>query len=470
MATLWIELPYAMSARNFLRSGVVQTLAQQHQVVVLSPLSQDPEFQREFKSPDYALEALVFYDKNTLRGLIQQSWDRVVVAPTETRELAYQHQITTHFLKFARLKREQPLLAQAQALAWWVLRTIPGLRPLTEAVNWQLLAHPYYVELHKRYPPDLVIFTHAFEWRSQSLLAHVRQAQIPAIGMVHSWDNLSSKGVIRHGFQRLLVWNEVNRQEALTFYPHYFQAAQVQITGIPQFNHYWPLRGDKSGRTAFLHQLGLDPQRRLISFFLGSRLRYPDQDLAIAQIQAHLGHFDPPAQLLVRLHPGWDSQQLAELKARFNHPHIHFNVPEIADAATPYQRGWTVGSGMVSLVTDLVRHSDVILNTSSTTTLEAAILDIPIVAIAFDRKPLPEALSCRRFLQETHYQPVLASGATRTAFSPQELITQIQSYLNDPTQDQMGRQKLVASLCGPPDGHTTARIVGVIQEILGKST
>ena len=115
-------------------------------------------------------------------------------------------------------------------------------------------------------------------------------------------------------------------------------------------------------------------------------------------------------------------------------------------------------------VGSLVWHADVLVTLFSTLQVEACICDTPVVNVAFDPPLPPERLyySSYRSIEVDTNQPhnlrVRRSNATRLAHSPEQLIAEVNAYLNDPRRDEEQRRQLVAQECGPFDGQAGHRV------------
>jgi hypothetical protein len=59
------------------------------------------------------------------------------------------------------------------------------------------------------------VFTRLFFSDEIPLIRAVIKAGIPTLGVVASWDNLTSKGLLLPKVDRLLVWNDAMREEAV---------------------------------------------------------------------------------------------------------------------------------------------------------------------------------------------------------------------------------------------------------------
>ena len=94
-----------------------------------------------------------------------------------------------------------------------------------------------------------------------ALLLHagVRRG-IPVAAAIMSWDNLSSKGLINPHPDRLLVWSDYMKREAVELQG--FSSERVVETGAPLYDIF-ANAGRFGTRRENLEALGLDPERRL---------------------------------------------------------------------------------------------------------------------------------------------------------------------------------------------------------------
>ncbi len=170
----------------------------------------------------------------------------------------------------SRARRRAP--RPAAALARTRLgRTRPARRAVVLALGALERAVPASPEI-ERYlrgqRPDVVLFTPYLGLRSVQP-DFLRAAQ--ALGLrtaicVRSWDNLSSKSVVRPIPDRLFVWNEIQRREAETL--HGFPSRRVVVTGAQCFDEWFTWAA--SPREEFAARAGLDPARPFVLYVCGS--------------------------------------------------------------------------------------------------------------------------------------------------------------------------------------------------------
>jgi hypothetical protein len=104
--------------------------------------------------------------------------------------------------------------------------------------------------------PDLVLVTPLIELGSPQI-DYLRAAQrlgVPSALCVWSWDHLSSKALIRVRPDHLIVWNEIQREEAARF--HGFPPERVHVTGAQCFDR-WFDRQPGQDRATFCRRAGL---------------------------------------------------------------------------------------------------------------------------------------------------------------------------------------------------------------------
>ncbi len=141
---------------------------------------------------------------------------------------------------------------------------------------------------------------------------------LPVAFLPFSWDNLTNRGLIRVAPDRVLVWNEHQRREAVEL--HDVPADRVIVTGAPRFDEFFALRPSTS-REEFCARIGLDPSRPLILYTCSSNFVAPREVEFVRRWIAELRASDQPVLracgVLVRPHPAhreqWAATDLSDL-------------------------------------------------------------------------------------------------------------------------------------------------------------
>jgi CDP-glycerol glycerophosphotransferase (TagB/SpsB family) len=112
---------------------------------------------------------------------------------------------------------------------------------------------------------------------------------------------------------------------------------------------------------------------------------------------------------------------------------------------------------------DLLFLSDVVINTASTTTIDAAALDRPVINIAFDGTDDPDPLtSVSNFYSFHHYRRIVESGGAPVVRTPEDCAREVARYLADPDRDAEGRRRIVTENCYRVDGNAARRVADAL--------
>jgi hypothetical protein len=132
---------------------------------------------------------------------------------------------------------------------------------------------------------------------------------IPVGFLPFSWDNLTNRGLIRVPPDRVLVWNDDQRREAVDL--HGVPADRVIPVGAPRFDQFFEM-SPSTTRAEFCATVGLDPQRPFILYTCSSNFVAPREVEFIRQwIQQLRGASEESVRqldVLVRPHPANDEQ------------------------------------------------------------------------------------------------------------------------------------------------------------------
>jgi hypothetical protein len=185
----------------------------------------------------------------------------------------------------------------------------PGLtrRALARAERLFPASEPM-VEYLRRHAPDAVVLTSLTYSRSQQLdvLKAARRLNIPVAAAIMSWDHLSSKALLHVAPDLVIVWNDVQKQEAVDM--HGVPADRVVSTGAQCYDQ-WFTRRPARDRASFCTAMGLRADRPFVLWVhsaLSPAPEPPEPVLVKRWIEALRVHPDPrlrEAGVLVRPHP-----------------------------------------------------------------------------------------------------------------------------------------------------------------------
>jgi hypothetical protein len=455
---VFVSVPHGTSAGNMLRSGALLDRMLDSDpllhIVLLSPMARDPQFVREFNRPRVTM---VDQPAHQPRGL-------------EARLLAI---VQASYLSQGQTESVRIRLAEARAngiIRWLGLKGLIGrvlVQPFTRngsryALSDRLISHPEMDALFARFRPVLVVAANpGLVFSEVPLLRTARRRGVRSMAIDSSWDNYTNKLIPVRQVDRLVVWNEIMKEQAVTL--HGYSPEAIRVAGAPQFDSHFRVR---TPRLEFFKRIGADPDRRLIALTTTPRSLYMHHDHVLRTLVAAMqdGRLQN-AQVLVRLHPRDEFDAYRE-----------FTTVSNVIIEKPFRDTVKVADGLAIDVMpenqrhlgDTLCHADVVVNVASTISVEACIFDTPVVNICFDGpEESPYVKSARRYYSFTHYVNVTSRDAVRVAQSPDELVGAVAAYLANPGLDAAGRKQVVLDQCQFTDGRSAERVVALVLEELG---
>jgi len=377
---------------------------------------------------------------------------------------ARRHSITTHDVFGPWMRRSLGPAGRLRHAAIDLLSTIGSREPLyswqrrvvEERLRRATEVAPVIEQLRQMQPALLVSTTCVVRDEYPYLLA-AQALEIPTLACILSFDNLSSRGVIPK-FSHYAVWNRRMRQQLLRYYPE-IDGARVHVTGTPQFDFH---RSDafRWSREATLASLGMAPDQRYLVYAANAALFTPTEPDLVRAFAGRCAELPELRRhrIVVRPHPLDDLARwggLADPEGR-----IVVSVPWEGT-------GPPVESDQARLVSTLL-HADVCLNTASTMSLDAAILDTPVVCVGFAAAhgTLEDRFLLKAHYTE-HYRPIVESGGVSLATSMEQLVHEVSAYVRDRSRGRAQRVRLVAEECGPVDGRAAERLAALIAQLAG---
>lgn len=334
-------------------------------------------------------------------------------------------------------------------------------QPLEDRIERLLLSYPRSqaaLESLRSRRPDVMLVTGPFQLEQPGVVAVAKNLGIPTLAMIPSWDNLSTKNRMVFKYDGYVVWSEQSKRELHQFYPE-TRDKPVYVVGAPQFDVFFDERFYQS-REVFCAAQGLDPRLPIIVHSLGSPnfLREHHGALYLAEKieNGHLGD----VQLVVRPHPDKDKGELKELFSRFSRRVVLQQPAEISERFSVRLQD---KENVIEWV-NTFRHADVVVNLSSTVTVDAAIFDRPVVNLDFDPEPGQPHQALVKDVNHlwTHFKPIAESGGVWLVNDFEEMVEAVRAYLARPDLHREERRWIVERVCGYADGRCGERMAAAI--------
>ena len=334
--------------------------------------------------------------------------------------------------------------------------------PIEKLLEGWLLSYERSAEatrLFRDIRPDVVLTTGPYQFEQPAIAASALRLGVPTLALIPSWDNISTKKRMIFKYDGYVVWTEKLRAELHEYYPH-TRDLPVYVIGAPQFDVFFNPRFQQS-RAEFCASQGLDPIRPIIVYAVGSPNflggeAYGALAMAKALERGDLGD----VQLLVRPHPLHDHTTLREL---FRDCGKDIHLQQTSVEGTPV----SARSQDVRQILEWVntfRHADVVVNLSSTVSVDAAICDRPVVNLDFDPSPTQADQELVKEINHewTHFSPIAESGGVWLVNDFAEMLNAVRAYLANPGLHHEGRRWICDYVCGHLDGQGGERLARAV--------
>jgi hypothetical protein len=438
MKTIFYSVSTGYFARNLLKAGVIEKLLEHDdlRIVMITPGFNDEEFKAD----------------------IPNMYGRVT------------------FEKMHEINLPDGLLDQIKWKVWQLARGFHPIKPIFDLLT-DFGIHRYlsrckglYSDIFDKYRPCLLITaTPGFYSKLDiPVILEAQKREVKSLCLIHSWDNIVGfKGPFPTRPDILGVWSELQKREAQHI--HFYEEDRIKVLGPPHFDVYqdpatfWP-------RKEFFRKMNLDEEKKLISVLLGNDGFGTDNSYIIDAVLDGLrqNEYTYPAQVLVRPHPRNSPERNREMYGRF------YNCPDITiDHQIQYSQRlkWIPNKEQVVRLANTIKHSDVVVNLASTTTIEASIMDVPVVNVGFCDVDGISAHFQRKIMGMSwkfSYRYVLERNCVYMAKDREDLIKGINQYIKDPSVHREGRKRLARDICYMLDGKAHERIANYIYELTQK--
>jgi hypothetical protein len=303
------------------------------------------------------------------------------------------------------------------------LRTQSGLATamaVFRAAETALPVSPETAALMDEVKPDLVVVTPLVGLGSAQadVIKAARSRGIPSVLGVASWDNLTNKGVIRACPDRVLVWNDAQRDEAVHL--HDVPRERVLVCGAWTYDHWFTWQPACS-RDQFIRSVGLDPSRDYLLYVCSSPFIAPVETGFVRRWAESLRGSRHDALrnigLLIRPHPQnaeqWRDEDLSNVSNVVVWPRAGAN-PIDGNSRNDYFHSLLFSRGIVGI------------NTSAL--IEAGIIRRPVFTITD-----PEFAATQEGTLHFHHLTSVNGGLLHTATTLDEHANQLATSLADPS-------------------------------------
>ena len=320
-----------------------------------------------------------------------------------------------------------------------LLGTRRGLRWLRRALLWAGRSLPIRPEVEaflREQAPDVVLLTPLVRLGSPQG-GYIRAAK--ALGLrtgllVHSWDNLTNKGLIRDMPDFVAVWNDLQRDEAVEL--HGAPRERVLVTGAPTYDQWFDWRPSRD-REAFGAEVGLPAERPYMLYLCSSSFIAPHEAGYVERWVRGLREAGDPrlreVGVLVRPHwknvEDWLEVDFSGLGNVVVWPRLGANPLDVQSRSDFF---------------DSMHHSAAIVGVNTSALIESA-----IVGRAVHTYLAPEFHDTQEGVPHFHHLARPDGGVLRVSESPEEHLEQLSEALAGDDPHAEVRRRFIGSFVRP---------------------
>jgi hypothetical protein len=224
------------------------------------------------------------------------------------------------------------------------------------------------VRLIRDVRPDVVLVTPLLlhESPQTEVVKAASRAGIPTGLVLYSWDNLSNKGAFHALPDRIFVWNERQRREAVEL--HGIESERVVVTGAPRLDAFFAME-PSTDRSELCRRHGFDPAQPIVLYVASSDTVCRNEPAVVDGWLEALRHAEDQAlrraNVLIRQYPrnapsAWDAWEPPD-------PHVSTN-------RSPEKGGQELY--------DELHHAAAVVGLNTTAQIEAAVVGRPVYTFA----------------------------------------------------------------------------------------
>lgn len=440
--------------RVFQQTNLIPELKKSGEVTVWASSQDNRHYSSVWKSTGAhvdnfpRVEAFREIPHNFLRRMNEYTWD-----------FRYKPPSRLSMMRHVRSKN-QPLLIKSLKIPARLAAFIRAEQRVERFLEKLLLSYDRSVEATARLreiQPSVLLSTGPFQFEQPAVFAAARKLGIPTLAYIPSWDNISTKARMVFDYDGYIVWSDQEKEELHETYP-LSRDRPVYVCGAPQYDIFFQEKFHRS-RAEFCAGQQLDPNLPIIVYAIGSpnflKEHHGAMHLAKQVEDGVLGD----VQMVVRPHPIHDNAEMQEFFRGFSRVRLQ-SSPNAGRKLSERSQD----TAQIIEWVNTFRHADVVVNLSSTVTIDAAIFDKPVVNLDFDPQPGQTDQQLIKDVNHlwTHFKPIAESGGIRLVNDFSELIEAVRLYLKNPELDSAKRRSIAEYVCGHLDGRSGERMARAI--------
>ena len=275
------------------------------------------------------------------------------------------------------------------------------------------------------------------EW---PLLRAIKKNNIKIIAHILSFDNITSRGYLPIDyFDQYFVWNKKMKLELIRFYN--IDSDKIKITGTPQFDFH--LKKEFELKKTYLLKKAELQKKDYILYCANHFALTPNEPALFNNIikQLKKNNYDSNFDVILRLHPMDKYERWKDLINE--HGNIYLNKPW-AEYNNNFSNWGLPTKDDIIFYSNLIKHSSIVLNIASTVSIDAAVLDTPVICLGFHPECIEESKIYYDYHFTDHFKDITAIGSFDLVKNEDSFIEIFEKNLKNRNLYSEERLKLVS--------------------------
>jgi len=484
LPTVFISAYRNFSIRYILYSDIFQELKKAGMQIVLFVKDNDVEYYRSRLGEEDVIIEPVLYER-ALAELKKNPVQRFLVLVRKCMSGSQRgYENTTNKVRFYQYGTEMSRSLRGRIsfglvkLVATVGRQSRTVRRGIVALEARLFSGRMYDPYFAKYKPQMLIVSSIGYMIDPYFMRAARRHHCRVVSIIHNWDNPTTKDYRGMEPDYVLSWNETMKREVNVF--HDIPEEKIIVGGIAHWDFYFDGAFRPREKDEFLGRHGLSSERKLISYATSNYRQFHRTFDVVEELLNSIreNRLPLPAQLLVRLHPGYllrtpGEEGLVIDRFRSRMETIKGRYGDLVCFAPPRVRVLNDDIDMpvedMHGLAEMLYHSDVLLTEYSTVMIEATIFDLPVINVAlYNFRDTEKPASY--FETYTHIRRILGAGASKNAYTFDQLVQYIAEYLTDRSRDADKRRLLLDQEITTNRGCAGSYVGRTLVNLLGERT
>ena len=293
-----------------------------------------------------------------------------------------------------------------------IFPTIKALRKIGECIPLDKKTF----RVIEKFNPDVILVSPLVSciYNQDEWVRLANKKGIPICWSIASWDNLTTKGIIKSNPDRVIVWNKFQKEEAIKM--HHIDENKIVITGSQVFDKWFNMKPSKS-REKFLQEIGLDHKKPYILYACSAELTVPNEIEIVKDLVEKIRNSKDKKiknlGILIRPHPG-NVEKWKNIKFQKENVVIY-----------PLKREMPINKETNQNYFNSIYNSAAVIGINTTTMIEAGIFDKPVLTILLKNQS--------HIVQgETiHFHYLINEGLATLCKNYDEVFTNIKKYFKN---------------------------------------